>query len=581
VARFVALWALCLGLSHGPTLVAQSAADERIRQDAPCPEILIRGHDPDLGLSDSERKLVCGDPKSPSWKRIPLAQARYTLKSFLQARGYLHPSFSEDAAGRLIVDLGPPTLVTEVRAVGAPEGLRIDRKRKVVGQRLTPTLLSDLEGWATRRLQALGYACPKVESHADTESGRLTLEITTGELVDLRDVVTTGLTDATDPVVFRRFDAFQIGERFNGDLLSVTEDRISTNGLVESSHFVTKCDASGAHATQELAPGPPRVLIAGIGLDTEGLILGKLTWKSTRLGNRASQLSLTFNGSAIEQNLEADLAAYILPGRIRPFWKSSFGILHDDEEFYRYASTGAKTGLATTWDGSALGLGLSLGPSLTYYRTIAGSGPLNSRFLAIEAQVTATSHDFEFFKSNPESGFRVTTLDVINIPGPLTDDAAQRLSVTGSALWNFGKLDPPLFIAGVRGGFGCVVSSARPGPATALPPAFRQYLGGSSDLRGYGRQELPGPDGGMTSFFLGTELRLANELPLHLDPFLFVDLGMIGTSPFDFQSPLYRSPGAGIRWGSPVGSIRTTIAHGFPEDASGHWQFYFALGEEF
>jgi translocation and assembly module TamA len=547
-----------------------------------CPNLIVEGSLRELspGLSGAETRLVCGDRENPSWKTIPLAQARFHLKTFLESRGLLHPEFSEEKPGTVLVKLGAPTYVTSLESHGMPAEIRLDRKRKIVGAKLTPGLLSELENWAIQRVRALGFACPTVKGSADPDTGAVLLDVKTGEVMDLNEVLTVGIDD-TDPGIFRRFDAFQTGERYNADLLAVTESRISQNGLTESSHFSTTCDASGAKAKQELVPGPPRLLLLGAGLDTEGLFKVKASWKNTRMGYRASQLSFTASASTIQQNLQAQLDAYVFPHATRPYWTSRTEAIHDNEQFYQYASLTAQSGLATTWDGTSLGLQVASSPSLSVYHTISGTGPSDTRYLALETLFTLTTHDFEFFRGNPQTGTRFSMLVDFGAPPPVSDVVAQRLGVTAQQMFNLGGFDPPLFVLGFRGGFATIFSPARPGPNTELPAAFRQYLGGSTDLRGYGRQELPGPDGGMTSFFIDTELRLANELPLRLDPFIFLDLGMIGTTPGDFDRPLFYSPGLGLRWQSPIGSIRTTIAHGLPKDVKGHWQFYLAFGEEF
>src|SRR5262249_36020201 len=134
---------------------------------------------------------------------------------------------------------------------------------------------------------------------------------------------------------------------------------------------------------------------------------------------------------------------------------------------------------------------------------------------------------------------------------------AQRLSWSGHALWNLRDYDPPLWVFGARFGARTVVTGEG---RDALPPNIRQYLGGSADLRGFGRQELPSEIGAMTSAFVSFEARLVETLPASLEPFFFVDLGKAGSRPFELDEPLYVSPGIGVRWASPIGVVRGTGA---------------------
>jgi translocation and assembly module TamA len=100
------------------------------------------------------------------------------------------------------------------------------------------------------------------------------------------------------------------------------------------------------------------------------------------------------------------------------------------------------------------------------------------------------------------------------------------------------------------------------------------------DLRGFDRQAVP-LQGAMTAAFLDPEIRFSTVLPLNIEPLLFIDLGLIGSDPWTFDQPLLYAPGGGFRWKSPVGTLRTTLAHGYPVDLAGGWTFYFSFGEEF
>src|SRR5689334_19489391 len=80
------LWPLSL-LIGGLVLVSVSslafANEKPVQEKALCPKIILRGREiPDF--SDVEKRLVCGDPKTPAWKVIPLDQAEYSLRNFLQ-----------------------------------------------------------------------------------------------------------------------------------------------------------------------------------------------------------------------------------------------------------------------------------------------------------------------------------------------------------------------------------------------------------------------------------------------------------------------------------------------------------------
>jgi outer membrane protein assembly factor BamA len=193
------------------------------------------------------------------------------------------------------------------------------------------------------------------------------------------------------------------------------------------------------------------------------------------------------------------------------------------------------------------------------------------------------SHDFEFHASDPQDGYRLTLTNDLSHPAVVSDAAVQRLSLDGEALWNLQKYDPPLWILGVRGSYSTLLASDQALQQNLLPASYYRTLGGSVNLRGFWIQELPKnrKRGGLTSGYVGIEQRLANTLPYGFEPFIFADVGAIGSQFLSFDSPLYSSPGLGMRWKSPIGSFRTTIAQGFSGAHAEGWTWYFRYGEEF
>jgi translocation and assembly module TamA len=229
-----------------------------------------------------------------------------------------------------------------------------------------------------------------------------------------------------------------------------------------------------------------------------------------------------------------------------------------------------------------LGATLLIGPNLELVRTFRGQGPTDSHFLSLEGRLDVKTHDFEFFQTNPQSGFDATLTSNISNVDLYSQVTVQRYRIQAQGLWNFNNYDPPLLILGLRMGAATLLTSERPGLASRLPPNYLEYLGGSVDLRGFSRKELPKSGfGALTSFYTDFEVRMGRELPLGLEPFAFIDVGMLGSAPLTFDNPIYWSPGFGIRWSSSFGVFRTTLAHGFAGNAPGHYQFFLSYGEEF
>ncbi|HEX7383751.1 MAG TPA: BamA/TamA family outer membrane protein, partial [Burkholderiaceae bacterium] len=94
-----------------------------------------------------------------------------------------------------------------------------------------------------------------------------------------------------------------------------------------------------------------------------------------------------------------------------------------------------------------------------------------------------------------------------------------------------------------------------------FPPSLRFYAGGDRSLRGYGYKDVgPRLDGTVIG---GRRLAVASiELERMFTPVwgaaAFIDAG----DAFDTRFELHRGVGLGLRWRSPVGSVRVDVARG-------------------
>jgi outer membrane translocation and assembly module TamA len=561
-----------------------------------CARFTLRGK-LEPALTDTEKKLICGD--KGAWKTLPFTQARFNIKNFLQDRGYLHPVFIQDqmpsqeelakaetnapprVAGHFTVEVGQPLRAASLTAVGAPAELKLERKRRIVGEILTPKLLGTVEAWVSGRLAALGYPCPKSVTEADPDSGAIVVKVETGPLQNLMSILEEPIPGVSQGII-RRYDAFRLGEIYNGDLLTITTNRITSLNLLQANYFTTTCEKEGAVAHQEITAGPPRLLTFGAGIDTEGLVQLRASWRNARVGNKASFAQAQAQFSTKEQQVNFLYNWYHLPYPSRRYLQPSYRLQHLNHNAYEIIQTRAALQMATSYDRTPLGLEFFAGPVIELIRTLRGSGSLNpnSHFVQLELSARMRSHSFEYWATDPRAGYSAQIVTDFADKDLGSTTSAQRVTLSGEALYNFREYDPPYLVFGLRGGIQTTFSPERPGPSSLLPANYFWYLGGSTDLRGFSLQSVPGA-GAMTSFFVDPELRFT-DLPLFgVQPFIFVDLGMVGVSPVDFDSPLLYSPGFGLRYKSPVGVFRTTLARGFPLDVPGGWNFYFSFGEEF
>ncbi|HEX5038001.1 MAG TPA: BamA/TamA family outer membrane protein [bacterium] len=536
-------------------------------------------------LTKVERSFVCGDSGSDSWKRVPMSQAKYHLRTFLQERGRYQPEFSEDG-DRLIVRLGPLTRVRSWTVNGAPKDADVQDRRRVKGRILTPKLLNEIEQWLVRRLKSRGYPCPDAKSKADPVTGDVVVEVTPGPQQNVI-AVTEEPVLRMNPGVPRRFDAFKVGKPFNDDLLSLSADRIETDGLLQSTYFKTTCEPEGAVLEQKTFAGRPRIVSVGFGANTEGVVLVKGSWKHTRLEDNASLFEAEGFASYKRQKLAVSSRLYPFKPTSRWHLLPIGEIDHQRESEFHFLSGDVQINAAGGWDDQKIGFKFSFGPDLNYVETYRGAQPGLTRFLTLRSRIELMSHYFEYYLTRPRTGYRASFTVNFGNSNLLSEVTAQRFLLDGEYLYNFRHYEPPLLVFGVRGGLYGTFARGDAATLAKLPPNYRFYLGGSPDLRGWGRRELPSEDGALSAAFLSFEIRLAELLPGGFQPFGFFDAGIFGSKALRFDAPVYYSPGGGLRWESPVGMIRGTVGHGFKAGGNqagtkdGHWQFYVSFGEEF
>ena len=586
-----------------------------------CPNLIL-AHPINGDLSDNEKKLACGQFPGDknivqAWADIPENQRRFHLTTFLQNRGYLAPVFStvpgkqvDQAGGQEIlkVDPGPLTSVTVLEAVDAPSDFDYSRKREVIGKALTPGLLDEIKKWTEQRLGGLGYACAKASPRGDPETGIVRVKVTAGPKVRFGKIDEQNIPELRTGVL-SRYDAFVPHDLYNSDMLRLSEKRATTDGQVEGLHYRPVCastDEKGndeksknkidqnprdevpieQEISQEVVIGKPRLISLGVGANTEGILLAQASWRNTRMGPAGSLVDVTLITSSIHQLLTSYAEWYFLEKPSRFFLRPQVSIEHINWDPYETLTGSVDFSPATTWESSRFGFFTKLGPTYDYIRTYRGSGPPTSHFLYLEWLIRAATHYYDFYQNSPRTGFRAQFVTDVNSGDAFSSESAQRVRFDFSGLWNIKEYDPPLFVIGVRGFVSSTIVTASDPSGVNLPPTFLQYLGGSTNMRGYGLQELPhSGTGTLAAVYFGTEFRYAAGFWFGLQPLIFMDVGALGTHATQLDSPVFLSPGGGLRYESPFGSLRATLAHGYAPGSNdptlSHFQFFFSFGEEF
>ena len=549
-----------------------------------CPGIAIEGAR--VALTAGERRLLCGDPQSEAWKTVPRAQAEGFFRAFLQQRAYHSPAFSV-RDDKLVVDPGPRTLIKSLSGSGVPAGIDLSKRRRVIGQPMTPAALDAVQAALLGDLQNRGYACPEIEMSADPRTGDVRATVSTG-VVHIVERIEEPELKGIDPAIFRRFEAFQRGKPLDQRLLSLTSDRIVSEALFLNSRYDVTCTSAGVRIAHVVTPASPRLVRLGVGVDTEGLVRLRAQWQHSRIGWRASSAEATLLASAREQSLEASQHLYVRPDS-RVYLLPRALAARSDEPAYETVSSELSLMPAVTWDDQLLRMETQAGPALEYADTRRGLGPVGSTFLVFNTHTELTTHLYEYFLREPRRGFRADLDTASRAAGVASRVTAHRVRLSTEKLWNLGAYDPPLIVLGARGWVGTTFIGDRQAALADLPPDFRFFLGGDADFRGASRQRLPSDENGfLTAAYEGLELRLGDVLPYKIQPLVFIDAAMGGLTSFHLDPDVYYAPGFGARWSSPVGAFRFTLARDLiwrrdPATApqSPHWQFFFSYGLEF
>lgn len=568
---------LALAVLHSFLGAASAAGPE------PCPGVIFVGDE--VRLSDSERRMVCGDPESEVWKDLPRSQVEGYLRAYFQQRGYHFPSFTtRDRV--LVVDPGRRVSVSKLTGRALPLGLDLGKRRRVVGRPLTPALLDAVKREVLLDLQNLGYGCPEVAVAADAKTGELEATLLGGG-VFVVDAIEEPVLEGVDSGIFRRYEAFERGKPMDRRLLSLTSDRIVTEALFLSSSYDVSCGTDGVRLVHRAAPAPPRLLRLGVGVDTEGFFRARASWKHSRIGWRGSSAEATLEASSREQSIETFLRWYLGPSSRWHLVPRAVAARTDEA---RFETRSAELSLmpAVSFDAQRLHGAFQAGPAVQYADTFRGIGPEASVFMTFNTHAELATHSFEYFQRDPRRGSRADLDTVSRVSEISSELTAHRIRISLQKLWNLGSYDPPLAVLGTRGWVGTTVVGDRQAAVDGLPPAFRFFLGGDGDFRGAGRGELSDEFGYLTAAYQGIELRSGDVLPYRLQPLVFVDAAMAGRTSLHLQRDVYYAPGFGVRWATFVGAFRLTLAHSllWRRDPATvpprpHWQFFFSYGREF
>lgn len=548
-----------------------------------CSDFVIQSKE-QLLFTKTETLFLCGDEDNKPWSEPTESQVKLLTTSFLQSRGYYNPTFRREGK-TLVVDVGDKTRVKSITADDEP--VEIDFTRFWVPWRktLTPSLLDEYEELVQGRVEAKGYPCPSVNLTAGAAEGSMNIDVDPGPRLKV-----TGIDETDDlglrPRTLRRYYPIKEGDWFNGDLMHIANDRIKATEILGSSYMVATCEPEGAVIHHRSVVSLPRRMTIGAGVNTETYVVGRATYQSTRLDANASSFSAILSANYFRQHVESNFEWYFLPFASPLHFKPSVSTDRVNETSSEERKIKAEGHFGAYGDVGTESIRGYVGPNLNLIRTLRGTGPAFARILELEANGRIMSHSYEFYRGAPRSGHLLDLRYTTASAHTYSTLAVRTYSAKGEILFNTASLEPPLVVIGVRAN----AAGSDAASDVELPDQYLYYIGGSDDVRGFRRRTVPSANAGTRSILSGgMEMRLVTIIPYGIQPFVFLDAGKLGPSAFKYDQTIYYSPGAGVRWQSPFGSLRGSVARGLikssdterAESFHPQWVAFISFGEEF
>ena len=553
-----------------------------------CQHIIL--HDGALKLNGNERVLVCGSNRGgEGWVDVPLPQAQLHLTAILRSLGYLKPRF-ERQGDELDVWQGERTRIQSLHVKDETGLLDPTRVRKILDRPLEPDRLNHVETWANQYSRSRGHACPVIVVEAHGWDGSINVDAKLGERQRIVSL-DPGDLDGLNPAVLDRYQTFSMGDEYDVRKTGIMTNRLLASGIFQSAYITNTCAATETRLKLETSAGKPRILRLGIGGSTEELPFLDLTFKNTRLDEMASSFTALLHASPRRFTVGAQSELYWFPGWNRTFFGPRTDYTREIESSFESATAKVGGDGGINFDKGSTRFTARAGPTLNSTRTYRGLGPAVSSYPSIDASVALMSHVYEWGLRDQYQGWNANFQYHSQSRGLGSQINVSRYDLDIKHLWNIGAYWPPIFVLGSR--IQTILVDAPNLTANAndqlLPTKERIYAGGDDNLRGFGRNEISNGDVGYLTFaYLGFELRLIEELPWHLQPFLLADAGQLSPVRYTLDPPIYVSQGFGLRWPSPLGTLRASAASGrvwrgtpktdmIPQ----RWVYFFSFGQEF
>ncbi|MFH5831497.1 outer membrane protein assembly factor [Halalkalibaculum sp. DA3122] len=443
------------------------------------------------------------------------------------------------------------------------------------GRRYQTIREPEIIGMFTDLLKNLGFAFADVNIIANVDSlqtaASVTIELVPGPETYFDEINVTGNKTVSENYVVREA-ALKKTERFSQDQLQQAQREIFNHHLFR---FATINVPEQQHDSTlrvdiNLREYPLRSVQFLGGVGTEDLLRGQASWTHRNLFHRGHRFTATGRASFIEQSLNLD---YLLPYIFNT--KSSM-------VFSPFAQHILERRIYELFHG-----GITNSFIYRYREDLTGTASYQfTRNLELSEQFDEALPDtsFEYDLSSFQlSGYYSPGFTSRGQQGWVVQPYAEFSGLFGGAAFSFQKFSVDLrrftrisssTTLATRLQLGGISNVAQ----DSLPQNIRYYLGGTSSIRGWGRNELGpkrarfdstgafqgyAPTGGQAQ--LGFNLEIRQQLNTFINGFgiaVFVDGGQVWRRMSTVgDRPIQFALGGGLRYSSPIGPIRIDVGY--------------------
>ncbi len=429
----------------------------------------------------------------------------------------------------------------------------------------------------------------------------VTYSVDPGDVYYFGQIDVAGVGDASDEGLVRNQLVFDTGDRYEQQDIFDSQRQIYELGLfrlVSIDPSLGSVRADTVDVAISVVPAATRVVRLGIGYGTEDLVRVQGSWLDRNFFGKSRQLEIRGVYSRLEREA---VVTYRQPTFLRRNLNLSLsGFLRfETEDNYTVERVGATgrvgyrlnrflfaTGAITAEraDFSEFDSGVLI-PEL-------GRDFINpSRLLYTDLGVTFDNTDSLF---SPTRGYRADFDYQLGIP-VASDYAYNKITLQ---VTRYLEIRDGWVVAGrvLPGAIFTYGGDPDTGGEGRVPLFQRLFAGGSTSVRGYERRQLgpkddpeafgqtrdPEPIGGSGLFETGVELRF--PIGGRLRGVAFVDAGNVWEDPSEISlADLEYTPGAGVRYVTPIGPVRFDIARRTSDEESflPRWVFHISIGDAY